>query len=190
VTTPLDDLRTAVQAAAAELRNGAAADRLSLERPKKAGFGDYSTNAAMLLAPALGEPPRTVAERLGAALRERLAEHVDRVEVAGPGFLNLFLADAWYLGAVDEVLAAGDAFGRGSDTRRIQVEFVSANPTGPPTAASGRHAAFGDALARILEHNGASVEREYYFNDGGGQIRRLGESIRARARGESLPEDG
>jgi arginyl-tRNA synthetase len=190
VTTPLDDLKTAVQAAAAELRNGGAADRLSLERPKKAGFGDYSTNAAMLLAPALGEPPRAVAERLGAALQERLADRVDRVEVAGPGFLNLFLADAWYLAAVGEVLAAGDAFGRGSDTRKIQVEFVSANPTGPPTAASGRHAAFGDALARILELSGATVQREYYFNDGGGQIQRLGESIRARARGGELPEDG
>jgi arginyl-tRNA synthetase len=190
VPTPLDDLKTAVQAAAAELRNGGAADRLSLERPKKAGFGDYSTNAAMLLAPALGEPPRAVAERLGAALQERLADRVDRVEVAGPGFLNLFLADAWYLAAVDEVLAAGDAFGRGNDTRKIQVEFVSANPTGPPTAASGRHAAFGDAMARILEHGGAAVQREYYFNDGGGQIQRLGESIRARARGEGLPEDG
>jgi arginyl-tRNA synthetase len=192
MTTPLDDLKTAVHDAAAELRNGggATADRLSLERPRKAGFGDYSTNAAMLLAPVLGEPPRAVAERLGAALQARLAGRVDKVEVAGPGFLNLFLADAWYLSAVDEVLAAGDAFGRGSESRRIQVEFVSANPTGPLTAASGRHAAFGDALARILELAGNTVEREYYFNDGGGQIQRLGASILARARGEEPPEDG
>jgi arginyl-tRNA synthetase len=192
MTTPLDDLRTAVHDAAAELRNGgaAASDRLSLERPKKAGFGDYSTNAAMLLAPVLGEPPRAVAERLGVALQERLAGRVDKVEVAGPGFLNLFLADPWYLSAVDEVLAAGDAFGRGSDGGRIQVEFVSANPTGPLTAASGRHAAFGDALARILELAGNTVEREYYFNDGGGQIQRLGASILARARGDEPPEDG
>jgi arginyl-tRNA synthetase len=188
---PVDDLKTAVRDAAAELRNGGAAgDRLSLERPKKAGFGDYSTNAAMLLAPALGEAPRTVAERLGAALQVRLADRVDKVEVAGPGFLNLFLADAWYLAAVDEVLAAGDAFGRGTESERIQVEFVSANPTGPLTAASGRHAAFGDALARILELAGNTVQREYYFNDGGGQIQRLGASILARARGEEPLEDG
>src|SRR5215207_10137256 len=191
MTTPLDDLKTAVRDAAGDLRNGAAAgDRLSLERPRKAGFGDYSTNAAMLLAPALGEPPRAVAERLGAALQDRLGARVEKVEVAGPGFLNLFLTDAWYLSAVDEVLAAGDAFGRGDAGRRVQVEFVSANPTGPLTAASGRHAAFGDALARVLELSGATVEREYYFNDGGGQIQRLGASILARARGEAPPEDG
>ncbi len=178
-------------AAASDLREGgAASDRLSLERPKKAGFGDYSTNAAMLLAPALGEPPRAVAERLGAALQERLAGGVEKVEVAGPGFLNLFLADAWYLGAVDALLAAGDGFGAGQQGERVQVEFVSANPTGPLTAASGRHAAFGDALARILELAGNTVEREYYFNDGGGQVQRLGASIQARARGEEPPEDG
>ena len=190
MTTPLDDLKTAVQAAAGELRNGGAAgDRMSLERPKKAGFGDYSTNAAMLLAPVLGEPPRAVAEKLGAALQARV-DGVERVEVAGPGFLNLFLADGWYTGAVDEVLAAGDAYGRGDGGRKVQVEFVSANPTGPLTAASGRHAAFGDALARVLELAGNEVQREYYFNDGGGQIQRLGASIQARARGEEPPEDG
>ena len=189
--TPLTDLKTAVREAAAELRNGgAASDRLSLERPKQAGFGDYSTNAAMLLAPAMGESPRAIAERLGAALQERLAGGVEKVEVAGPGFLNLFLTDAWYLAAVDDVLGAGDAFGAGTESGRIQIEFVSANPTGPLTAASGRHAAFGDALARILELAGNRVEREYYFNDSGGQIQRLGQSILARARGEEPPEDG
>ena len=178
-------------AAAGELRDGdATSDRLSLERPKKAGFGDYSTNAAMLLAPVLGEPPRAVAERLGSALQARLGGGVEKVEVAGPGFLNVFLADAWYLAAVDAVLAAGDDFGRGSEGKRVQVEFVSANPTGPLTAASGRHAAFGDALARILELAGNEVQREYYFNDSGGQVQRLGASILARARGEEPPEDG
>ena len=193
MATPLEDLEAALRDVAGELRDGAAADgRLSLERPKRAGFGDYSTNAAMLLAPALGESPRAVAERLGAALRDRLGASVERVEVAGPGFLNLFLADCWHLAAIDGVLAAGDGFGalRPERPERIQVEFVSANPTGPLTAASGRHAAFGDALARILELAGNTVEREYYFNDGGGQVERLGRSIAARARGEEPPEDG
>jgi arginyl-tRNA synthetase len=190
--TPLDELRAAVEAAAADQRGGDGGARPTLERPRKAGLGDYSTNAAMLLAPALGEPPRAVAERLGEALRSRLAGRVERVEVAGPGFLNLFLADAWYVHAADAVLAAGDAYGAGDPAagERIQVEFVSANPTGPLTAASGRHAAFGDALARILELAGNEVQREYYFNDGGGQVQRLAESIRARASGEQPPEDG
>ena len=193
-TGPLEELRTAVEDAAAELRNGKPAPRVrpTLERPKKAGFGDYSTNAAMLLAPTLGAPPREIAERLAGALSGRLGERVQRVEVAGPGFLNVFLAEDWFAAALEELLAAGDAFGTGTPEHpeKVLVEFVSANPTGPLTAASGRHAAFGDALARILELAGNSVSREYYFNDSGSQIDRLGESIRARARGEELPEDG
>ncbi len=191
---PLEELRTAVEAAAAELRNGkpSSAVRPTLERPKKQGFGDYSTNAAMLLAPALGAPPREIAERLAGELSGRLGERVERVEVAGPGFLNVFLAQDWFVGALEDLLAAGDAFGAGSPEtpEKVLIEFVSANPTGPLTAASGRHAAFGDALARILEQAGHTVSREYYFNDAGSQIDRLGESIRARARGEALPEDG
>jgi arginyl-tRNA synthetase len=191
---PLQELRQAVESVAAELRDGAPAPRAAptLERPKQAGFGDYSTNAAMLLAPALKAPPREIAERLGDALSRRLGEHLDRVEVAGPGFLNVFLADAWYADAARTVLAAGEGWGGGGApvAERINVEFVSANPTGPLTAASGRHAAYGDALARLLTFAGHTVEREYYFNDTGGQIERLGASVRAHARGEPVPEDG
>ena len=191
---PIDDLRAAVEAAAADLRDGAPAPstRPTLERPRKAGFGDFSTNAAMLLAPALNAPPREIAGRLGEALSARLGPRVDRVEVAGPGFLNIFLADPWYTAAAAEVLAAGDGYGggRAEPRERIQVEFVSANPTGPLTAASGRHAAYGDALRRLLRFAGHEVQGEYYFNDTGAQVRRLGESIRARARGEAPPEDG
>ena len=191
---PLEELRTAVEAAAAALRNGTPSTRVrpTLERPKKQGFGDYSTNAAMLLAPALGAPPREIAERLAGELSGRLGKRVERVEVAGPGFLNVFLAQDWFVGALEALLEAGDAFGAGSPEHpeKVVLEFVSANPTGPLTAASGRHAAFGDALARILEQAGHTVSREYYFNDAGSQIDRLGESIRARARGEALPEDG
>ena len=190
----MDDLRAAVEAAAADLRNGGgtAGPTPTLERPRKAGFGDFSTNAAMLLAPSLKAPPREIAERLGAALTARLGERLDRVEVAGPGCLNIFLADAWYTAAAAEILAAGDGYGGGGaePRERIQVEFVSANPTGPLTAASGRHAAYGDALRRLLRFVGHEVEGEYYFNDTGAQVRRLGESIRARARGADVPEDG
>jgi arginyl-tRNA synthetase len=191
--TPVTDLRAAVEAAASGLANGGAAkSRPTLERPKQADHGDYATNAALVLAPVLKAPPREVAERLGGALRDRLGDALERVEVAGPGFLNLFLADPWYIEALDWVLAAGDGFGGGgaSPALRVNVEFVSANPTGPLTAASGRHAAYGDALARVLQFAGHSVTREYYFNDAGTQIEKLGESIRARARGEEVPEGG
>ena len=191
--TPVTDLRAAVEAAAAGLANGGSTKSPpTLERPKQADHGDYATNAALVLAPLLKAPPREVAERLGGALRDRLREALERVEVAGPGFLNLFLADAWYVGALDWVLATGDGYGGAgaSPTLRVNVEFVSANPTGPLTAASGRHAAYGDALARVLGFAGHDVVREYYFNDAGTQIEKLGESIRARARGEEVPEGG
>jgi arginyl-tRNA synthetase len=192
--TPLGDLRAAVQDAAASIRGGGngSGSPPTLEQARKPEFGDYSTNAAMLLAPVLGEPPRAIAERLAETLAERLGDRLDRAEVAGPGFLNLFLADAWYRDALRGVLDAGDAYGGGfaSPSERILVEFVSANPTGPLTAAGGRHAAYGDALARILEFGGDEVEREYYINDHGTQVRKLGESIHARARGDDVPEGG
>jgi arginyl-tRNA synthetase len=192
--TPITDLRAAVEAAAGTLANGGAPPRArpTLERPKKAGHGDYATNAALVLAPVVGAPPRDVAQKLGDALQASLGDALDRVEVAGPGFLNLFLTDAWYAGAVDWILDAGERFGVLTPERaeRVNLEFVSANPTGPLTAASGRHAAYGDALARILALAGHAVDREYYFNDEGAQVRRLAESIRARARGEQVPEDG
>ena len=112
--------------------------------------------------------------------------------MAGPGFLNLTLSDDWYRRALHDVLAAGDTFGAGGARRpeKILLEFVSANPTAVLVAASGRHAAYGDALARILAHHGHTVSREYYFNDAGGQVRRFGESVRARALGEEVPEGG
>ncbi len=191
---PVQSLRAAVSAAAASVRgsNGELSLEPRLERPKRDGQGDYSTNAAMLLAPVLGAPPRAIAERLSEALRAELGARVSDVDVAGPGFLNLVLADDWFRDAVRAVLAAGDAFGAGgaSPAERVLIEFVSANPTGPLVAASGRHAAYGDALARVLSHHGHAVSREYYFNDAGNQIRLLGASVRARARGEQVPEGG
>lgn len=192
--TPLDDLRAAVEAAAADLRNGAAPSGAAptLERPKRADHGDYSTNAAMLLAPALKAAPRDIAGRLGEALGARLGDRLERVEVAGPGFLNIFLADAWYAGAAAHVLEAGEDFGAGGadPAERVLVEFVSANPTGPLHVGHARNAAYGDALARLLEFRGHAVEREYYVNDYGTQVQRFGESIQARARGEDVGEGG
>jgi arginyl-tRNA synthetase len=190
MTDPVADLTGAVAAAASGLRGDGAVDLPRLSRPPRADFGDYSTNAALLLAPSLGEQPRAIAERLGDSLGTRLGPAVERLEVAGPGFLNLFMADAWYLDAVAGLLDAGERYGAGSLDESVNVEFVSANPTGPVTVAAGRHAAYGDALCRILEYAGARVEREYYVNDSGTQITRFGESIRARARGEEPPEDG
>jgi arginyl-tRNA synthetase len=189
----LQDLRTAVTEAAASLgSNGAVAANVKVERPKREGQGDYSTNMAMLLAPSLRKPPREIAERVGVALGEVLASDLVRYEVAGPGFVNLFLSDDWYRRALRTVLDAGERFGAGGApvSRRVLVEFVSANPTGPLVAASGRHAAYGDALSRVLQHHGDQVWREYYFNDAGSQIRRLGESVLARARDQAVPEDG
>ncbi|MFL5868173.1 MAG: arginine--tRNA ligase, partial [Thermoleophilaceae bacterium] len=191
-TDPVADLRGVVGQAATELRGDGLVDLPRLERPPKADFGDYSTNAALLLAPELGEQPRAIAERLGDALGSRLGPAVEKVEIAGPGFLNLFMADGWYLAAVAGLIAAGERYGDSEPAtrERIGVEFVSANPTGPITVASARHAAYGDSLSRMLETAGHEVEREYYVNDYGTQTRLFGESIRARARGEEPPEDG
>ncbi len=193
---PVAELRSAVEAAAASLRDGAEGGGAGpvLERPPKPEFGDYSTNAAMLLAPALGEPPRGTAEKLAEELGRTLEGSLERVEVAGPGFLNLFLSDSWYRQAAAELASLGDRLGRpaGADAvrERINVEFVSANPTGPLTAAGGRHAAYGDSVARALEFAGHETQREYYVNDRGGQVDRFAESIAARMKGEPVPEDG
>ena len=193
---PVTELRSAVEAAADSLRDGAEAGSSApaLERPPKPEFGDYSTNAAMLLAPVLGEPPRGTAEKLAEELGRTLEDNLEKVEVAGPGFLNLFLSDAWYRRAAAELVSQGERLGRpsGADaaSERFNVEFVSANPTGPLTAAGGRHAAYGDSVARVLEFAGHPVEREYYVNDRGGQIDRFGASIAARIKGEPVPEGG
>jgi arginyl-tRNA synthetase len=201
VSDPVAQLSSTVSAAAAALATASEAsgasrpeagegrvERPNLARPPRADFGDYSTNAAMLLAPTLGESPRATAERLGDELGERLGAAVDRVEIAGPGFLNLFMADAWYLDGLAALLRAGERYGAGGLGGRLNVEYVSANPTGPITVASGRHAAYGDSLCRILEFAGSEVDREYYINDFGTQVRKFGEAIQARAWGEEPDE--
>jgi arginyl-tRNA synthetase len=195
MSDPVGDLRAAVEEAAAALRDGAepGGSAPALERPPKAEFGDFSTNAAMLLAPTRGEPPREVAARLAVELEGRLGADLERVEVAGPGFLNLFLTDAWYRRAAAALASAGEDLGRPlpvGDPEAVLVEFVSANPTGPLTAAGGRHAAYGDSVGRALEFSGHPVQREFYVNDRGAQIERFAESIAARIKGTEIPDDG
>jgi len=188
---PVAGLRRHVLAAAAELDADAEELNPTLERPPNPSMGDYSTNAALLLAPRLGQPPRELAARFAESLGPRLGEDVERVEVAGPGFVNLFVSDAWLRRSVATVIGSERfgvvAAGEGPVTL---VEFVSANPTGPITVASGRHAAYGDSLCRILEATGSIVEREYYVNDAGGQVERFAASIAARMSGAEPPEDG
>ncbi len=156
---------------------------VALERPGDADHGDYATNVALRLAPVRGQAPRDLASELV----ERVLSNgvVESAEVAGPGFVNLRVSDAWLAEAVAEIVAAGDAFGSGSaeSRQRIQVELVSANPTGPITVAHGRNGAYGDAVARLLTFAGHEVEREYYYNDAGAQMERfraVGRRVAAR----------
>jgi len=163
---------------------------VTVERPRVKEHGDYATSIALQLAKPAGRPPREVAELLAARLRE--VEGIDAVEVAGPGFLNLRLAQA-SLGAVAvQVLAAGAAYGTGSAAagQHVNLEFVSANPTGPIHIGGVRWAAVGDALGRLLEASGATVTREYYVNDAGNQIDLFAASMLAAAKGEPVPENG
>ncbi len=188
-------LRDAVEGAARALRDGERTEPApTLDRPPKPELGDYSSNAAMLLAGPLGDNPRSVAERLRRQLEADLGPGgvLERIEVAGPGFVNLFLSDAWYRDALWGLLAAGEGLGPAptDSPERVLVEFVSANPTGPLHVGGGRHAAYGDALVRLLEAVGHQVEREFYVNDAGAQVERFADSIAARMAGEEPPEDG
>jgi len=165
------------------------------EIPRQAEHGDYATNAPMVLARAAKRAPRQIAE-LVVKNFPPMAE-VERLEVAGPGFLNVFLAPAWCAGALREILAAGADYGRGESQagQRIRLEFVSANPTGPLVIVNARAATIGDALARLLRAQGARVTTEFYVNDAGNQFEALARSFEARVRqefGESatLPENG
>jgi arginyl-tRNA synthetase len=168
----------------------AAGAEVELERPSDPAHGDYATNVALRLAPVRKRAPRELAEELATAAAA--LPDVARAEVAGPGFVNLFLADGWFAGALAEILAAGSDYGAGFAPcrERVQVEMVSANPTGPVTVASARNGAIGDSLARLLELAGHEVEREYYYNDAGAQVELFRTSVEAVRRGEEPPEDG
>ena len=168
---------------------------VELDRPKNAGHGDFATNVALQLAKRVGRKPREAAEAIVAAL-ERSGE-IAKADIAGPGFINLTLSAGARFAVIAGIHAAGEAFGRGTTgaDRKIIVEFVSANPTGPLHVGHGRQAALGDAVSTLLEWQGWRVTREFYYNDAGNQIANLALSVQARireARAEAveMPKDG
>ncbi|MGW4242014.1 arginine--tRNA ligase [Nocardia sp. NPDC004722] len=165
-------------------------DEVKVERPRNPEHGDYATNVAMQVGKKAGMNPRDFATLLAEALSQ--AEGIDAAEVAGPGFLNIRLAKAAQGAIVEKILAAGEKFGTADAFagQKINLEFVSANPTGPIHLGGTRWAAVGDALGRILSSQGADVTREYYFNDHGAQIDRFANSLVAAATGQPTPEDG
>ena len=188
-----DTLADAVGSAASGLGLDPSAVNWTMERPARREHGDWSCNIAMASAKASGRPPRELASDLVDALTAMDLDHVSSIEIAGPGFVNFHLAPTWLHDVLVDVVEGGvDGYAR-LDTlagERIMIEFVSANPTGPIHVGNGWFASYGDSVARLLERSGADVQREYYVNDTGGQIRRLGESVLARAEGRPVPEGG
>ncbi|HEY4583443.1 MAG TPA: arginine--tRNA ligase [Lysobacter sp.] len=194
-------LRALVEQAIDALRSAgtlpadAASPDFVIERPKNRAQGDFSTNAAMLLAKPAKSNPRAIAQALVDALPKN--EAIASVEIAGPGFINFRIAEGAWRATLRDVMAQGEAFGRndGGNGRRAGVEYVSANPTGPLHVGHGRAAVIGDCIARVLEANGWDVAREFYYNDAGAQINNLAISVQARAQGRGpddagWPEDG
>ncbi len=165
-------------------------DEVVIERPKNRDHGDWATNVAMQLAGKFGLNPRAFADLLAAELSK--VDGIEKVDIAGPGFINITLSAAAAGELAKAIVESGSAFGRGNDLAgvKLNLEFVSANPTGPIHMGGTRWAAVGDSLARVFEAQGADVTREYYFNDHGAQIDRFARSLLARARGEAAPEDG
>ncbi|HQR04117.1 MAG: arginine--tRNA ligase [Proteobacteria bacterium] len=190
---PKSHLAGLLQHALTRLAPDVSAD-IQLERPRQASHGDFATNLAMQLARVLKDNPRQIAERLISLLPA--SEWLAGAEIAGAGFINFTLTTAAKTRVVADILAAGTAWGRGSaKPGRVQVEFVSANPTGPLHVGHGRGAAVGDCLCRLLEVAGWDVTREFYYNDAGAQIDNLTRSVQLRARGvtpddPAWPEDG
>ena len=187
-------IRAALVQAASRL--GAPDVEVALERPRDPNHGDLATNLALTLAKTLGQKPRAIAERLVANL-ELPSTVIRKTEIAGPGFINFFLVEAQVVGVLPSILAAGASYGKSDvgQKRKINVEFVSANPTGPLHVGHGRGAALGDGISALLEWTGWQVTREFYVNDAGGQIDKLARSLWARVqqaagREASIPEGG
>src|SRR3954451_8295200 len=168
-------------------------ETVALERPARREHGDWSSNVALATAKAAGRNPRELATELAAHLTANPPPHVERVELAGPGFAHFNLRPTRLHDVLTDVVEEGvERYGRHDfgAGERVQVEFVSANPTGPIHVGNGWFASYGDSVARLLERTGHDVSREYYVNDTGGQIRRLGASVIARRAGEAVPTDG
>ena len=189
------DLSAAIARVLAELVAGGALPEFELEsvvveRPKSREHGDWATNAAMQYGAKAGMKPREFADILAPALAE--LDGIDKVEVAGPGFINITLSAGSAGALAKQIVEAGTSFGLGDALKglKMNLEFVSANPTGPIHIGGTRWAAVGDSLARVLQAQGAEVTREYYFNDHGAQIDRFARSLLAAARKEPAPEDG
>jgi arginyl-tRNA synthetase len=178
--TPRDLIHAALVTAARDLGAPASVE-IALERPRDPSHGEWSTNAALLLARYLKRKPREVADAIVQRL-DLLAAGVERVEIAGPGFINFYISVAANAGGLLDVVARGEEYGRAHTGRgeRVNVEFVSANPTGPLHVGHGRQAALGDAISSLLEWTGWQVTREYYYNDAGAQIHNLALSVMAR----------
>ncbi len=187
-----DDLRTALGRALERAGLPEPPGGIDLDPARSREHGDWASNVALKLGATVGSNPKEVAERIKVALEAETVAHLAKVEIAGPGFLNLFLAPTWLHDALRDVVAAGDEYGRSTVLagRRINLEFVSANPTGPLHAGGGRWVAVGDAIANLLAAQGAEVHREYYLNDAGAQLDKFRDSLYARYRLEPVPEDG
>ena len=183
----------AIAGALAGLGIDADASRLRLERPSRAGHGDWSSNAAMVYAKTAEMAPRELAERVVAQLELASLPHLERAEVAGPGFINVHLSPSWLHAVLATVLHEGPEGyacpALGNDAT-VNLEFVSANPTGPLHAGGGRWGAFGDSLARLFRRCGYETVTEYYVNDLGVQVQLFGQSLVARMTGEPVPNDG
>ena len=183
---------SAALAAALDAEGLSQPGEIGLEQPANRDHGDWSSNVALASAKAAGANPRELATRLVTQLESQSIDHVEGIEIAGPGFINFRLTDTWLYDVLRQVIEAGDSYGRnesGAGTT-VNVEFVSANPTGPLHAGHGRGAIYGDALSSLLEWNGYEVVRETYINDRGVQMETYAKSLQARAKGEEPPEDG
>ncbi|HUI49410.1 MAG TPA: arginine--tRNA ligase, partial [Acidimicrobiia bacterium] len=168
------------------------AEGIGLDPARSREHGDWASNVALKLSKVAGSRPQQLAQQLRESLEADDVAHLARIEIAGPGFLNFFLAPSWLQEVLRTVVDAGDTYGHSTVLagRRINLEFVSANPTGPLHAGGGRWVAVGDAIANLLATQGAAVHREYYLNDAGAQLDRFRDSLYARYRGEPPPEDG